>query len=286
MRRVRPIKRVAIMDSIHLHLAKQIADLFAALPQVEAVALGGSRAGGASDAASDIDLYVYTQGAIPVETRRSIVDRSGGAAQASLDLNYWGPGDEWYHAPTGIEIDIVYFDAAWMQDQIDRVIDRHQASLGYTTCFWHTVRHSILLHDRRGWFSNLQEQCRAEYPEPLRHNIITLNRPVLRGVIPAYAHQLEKAVARRDLISINHRLAALFASYFDILFALNRQLHPGEKRLVELAVHHCAHLPTDMEQDITAILQAAATITVDLPALIDRLLDRLDALLEDECAGP
>jgi hypothetical protein len=270
------------MDSIHLQLARQIAGLFAALPEVEAVALGGSRAGGAADAASDIDLYVYTQGAIPVETRRSIIDHSGGAAQASLDLNYCGPGDEWFHAPTGIEIDIVYFDAAWMQDQIDRVIDRHQASLGYTTCFWHTVHHSILLHDRRGWFSNLQEQCRAEYPEPLRHNIITLNRPVLRGVIPAYAHQLEKAVARRDLISINHRLAALFASYFDILFALSRQLHPGEKRLVELAVRHCARLPAGMEQDIAAVLQAAATNTAGLPALIDRLLDRLDELLEDE----
>ena len=32
---------------------------FAALPQVEAIALGGSRASGRDDAKSDYDVYVY-----------------------------------------------------------------------------------------------------------------------------------------------------------------------------------------------------------------------------------
>jgi hypothetical protein len=94
-------------------------------------------------------LYVYARGDIPLEDRRSIVERSGGATQASLNLTYWGPGDEWLNAPTGIEIDIVYFDAAWMEDQIARVVEKRQASLGYSTCFWDTIRHSIAFSDRR-----------------------------------------------------------------------------------------------------------------------------------------
>ena len=82
--------------------------------QVEAVALGGSRASGAvnTDPASDNDLYVYTRGDVPLAERPAIVGRSGGATQSSLDLTYWGLGNEWITTPTGIEVDIIYFEAA------------------------------------------------------------------------------------------------------------------------------------------------------------------------------
>lgn len=272
------------MVSEHFQLAQQAAGLFAALPQVEAVALSGSRGSGVSapDAASDIDLYIYTREAIPLAARQSIVERTGGATQANLDLNYWGPGDEWFNAPTGIEVDANYFDAGWMEEQIQRVVDLHQASQGYTTCFWYTVSQSIVFSDPKGWFAALQARCKIEYPEVLRQNIITLNHPVLRDIIPAYAHQLDKAVKRQDLVSINHRLAALFASYFDILFALNRQLHPGEKRLVELASARCAKLPDHMAAEITAVLQTAGSDPASLPVHVGRLLDHLDQLLEQE----
>lgn len=43
-----------------LSLAGRIAGLFAILPQVEAVALGGSQTGGDPDNLSDIDLYLKT----------------------------------------------------------------------------------------------------------------------------------------------------------------------------------------------------------------------------------
>jgi hypothetical protein len=270
----------------HNHnLAHKLAELFAELPQVEAVALGGSQAGGMTDAASDIDLYVYTRADIPVETRRGIVARAGGASHASLGLNFWGPGDEWLNAASGIEVDVVYFDAGWMESQIRRVIHEHQASLGYTTCFWHTVRASQVLYDPHGWMAALQSACRVEYPEPLRRNIIALNHPVLREVIPAYYGQIQKAVKRRDLVSINHRLAALLASYFDILFALNRLPHPGEKRLVQFALERCEKLPEGMQEDIAIVIQASAGLEPGLLAGLDRLLDRLDEILRQEGFG-
>ena len=272
------------MQSSHLQLAKQIAELFAVLPQVESIALAGSRGNGlaATDSASDIDLYVYTRGEIPLEARQSIVEQSGGASRSDLSLNYWGPGDEWINEPTGIEVDIVYFDAAWMEEQITRIVEQHQASMGYTTCFWHTIRQSNIFFDPNNWLATLQQKCQIEYPETLRRNIIVLNHPVLRGIIPSYAFQIEKAAKRRDLVSINHRLAALLASYFDILFALNRQLHPGEKRLVEFAVNHCKQIPSNMEADIASILQITEADIPDLPTRVTHLLDQLDQLLVTE----
>jgi hypothetical protein len=272
------------MISAHLQLANQIATLFAVVPQAEAVALGGSRAtrAGSTDPTSDIDLYVYTHGDIPLAERRAIVDRSGGATQASLDMTYWGLGDEWINAPTGIEVDIIYFDAAWMEDQIVRVVERHQASLGYTSCFWYTVRNSIIYADPHGWFAGLKQRCQIEYPEALRQNIVALNYPVLRSIIPAFGNQIEKAVKRGDLVSINHRTAALLASYFDILFAVNRQLLPGEKRLVEFARKRCPVLPANMETDLASILLLTAEDIVDLPNRLGKLIDHLDQMLEHE----
>jgi hypothetical protein len=108
---------------------------------------------------------------------------------------------------------------------------------------------------------------------------------VLRAVIPSYLRQVEKALWRGDLVSVNHRLAALLASYFDIVFAYNRVLHPGEKRLVEQAGRLCPRLPVDMVDDVHAALRAAGDGSPDLLARLNRLLDRLDALLKDEFPG-
>jgi predicted nucleotidyltransferase len=274
------IREIHGMQMPSFALADHLAELFVGLPQVVAVALGGSLGRGDADAASDIDLYVYTRTDIPLADRRSVVERSGGASRADLGLTYWGPGDEWFHAVTGTEVDVVYFDADWMENQIAGLIRDHRPSLGYTTCFWHTVRHSRVLADFQGWFTALQNTCSQEYPELLRRNIITLNHPVLRSVIPSYVNQIEKAVRRQDWISVNHRLAAFFASYFDVLFAINRQLHPGEKRLLQLAQRLCDHTPVDMETDATAVLRLAAAGDKGLLGSLALLLDHLDQLLE------
>ena len=271
-------------QSTPMQLARQIARAFSLLPRVEAVALGGShgKGPGAYDTISDIDLYIYTRGDIPIQDRQHIIRTSGGSVRANLALNYWGAGDEWFNTPAGIEVDCMYFARTWIQEQVTRVMKNHQPALGYTTCFCYTVSQSYVFYDPEGWFADLQAQCQAEYPEALRQNIIAHNYPVLRSIIPAYAVQIEKAVNRTDIVSINHRLAALLASYFDIIFALNRQLHPGEKRLVEFALNHCARLPVEMDKDLNAILLIARDEIAALPGRLGSLLDHLDQLLQSE----
>jgi hypothetical protein len=262
-------------------IALRVAALFAPVPQVVAVALGGSRgtAGLGAVAGSDIDVEVYVRDELEVDVRRSIVDAAGGARRAELGMRFWGPSDEWIDAATGAHVDVVYFDAAWMEDRIAAVLDRHEASLGYTTCFWHTVRGCRALEDPDGWLAGLKARADVPYPEALRSSIVGLNHPVLRSVLPSYANQLAKAAARDDLVSVNHRLAGLLASYFDVLFAVNRTTHPGEKRLVEAATRTCSRLPDGMAADVDDLLRSSATDLPGLSARVDRLLDRLDALL-------
>jgi hypothetical protein len=270
------------MPSKYMELAQRVANLYTELPEVQAVALSGSLGGNLVDAASDIDLYVYTRSDIPLDVRQQIVEHSGGASRADVGLNYWGPGDEWFDAASGIEVDMVYFEAAWMEDQIQRAMRDHVPSLGYSTCFAFTMHHSQIFYDPQGWFTGLQAISQQLYPEALRRNIVRHNHPVLRKIIPSYFFQLEKAVKRCDLVSVNHRLTGLLASYFDILFALNRQLHPGEKRMVEKAVASCERLPENFEAEIAAVLAAAGAPDTAFLTQVTRLLDHLDKLLAQE----
>jgi hypothetical protein len=265
-----------------LTLARRIADQFAARSEVVAVALSGSSSANNVDDASDIDLYVYTEEEIQLDARIKIMKGSGGASRSSMGLNFWGPGDEWFDAETGIEVDIVYFDFRWLEDQLQRVILDHQPSMGYSTCFWYLVNRSQVFYDPDRWFGDLQLFCNQPYPEALRQNIINFNHPVLREIIPSYFLQIKKATKRGDLVSINHRLAGLLASYFDILFAVNHQLHPGEKRLVQKVLSNCALLPVNMENEINAILIAAGNIQIGFLGLVSEFLDHLDQLLRSE----
>jgi len=263
-----------------MRLAARIAERFQALPDVEAVAVAGSQATGAAESSSDVDLYVYPRSDIPAEVRFGIAAEFSDQPEMN---DFWGPGNEWADRETGIRVDCMFFTVSFIEDQLDRVLRRHEASLGYSTAFWHTVRVSKPVFDRGGWFATLQEKAQQSYPEPLVKAIVALNYPVLRQIHSSYRRQLDKAFHRGDTVALNHRMAAFLASYFDIVFAVNRIPHPGEKRLLDFAQQHCTNLPANLRENVDQALRAAA-LHSDEPVtpIIDKLIDSLDDVLKRE----
>jgi hypothetical protein len=264
------------MDEIVAPVARRLASL----EGLVAVARGGSsvRDVDGVDGDSDIDLYAFVRAPLELHARRALVDALGIQDRTNLGVDYWGASDQWVDPATGRHIDLMYFETGWMRAEVDNVLDRFQARLGYTTCFCYTIAHASPLLDSHGWFAELQRKCREPYPERLRESIIAANRRAMRGILSSYEMQIRKAVARGDLVSVNHRIAALLASYFDLLFAVNRQLHPGEKRLIDLAEALCPARPAAMGSDVAAVLShcgGGAQVT----QAVARLLDHLDQFL-------
>jgi hypothetical protein len=167
----------------------------------------------------------------------------------------------------------MYRTPAWIEDQLARVLERHEASVGYSTCFWWNILHSRALYDPTGWYAGLQQTARQPYPAELRRAIVAKNFPILRDNISSYRHQIELAIARGDWISVHHRVNAFLASYWDILFAVNGVPHPGEKRIADHVRRLCKKLPQGWEEDMEALLRRPA------PAHLDQLVDGLEQIL-------
>lgn len=217
-------------------------------PSVAAVVLVGSRANGMAESDSDFDIFVYmdrdTQlGDLRTSLAQELADP---AAWKSTEESAFGDGDVWRLRDGGRWLDLMYWTTAWGDAQLRRVLVDHRASLGYSTAFWRSIRDAQALYARDVWHTELQQLARQPYPEELRRNIVRLNYPFLRAHPFSYRDQTAKAIERHDTASINHRVAAWLASYFDILFAVNRVLHPGEKRLLDFAARECPVVPEDL----------------------------------------
>lgn len=229
---------------------KSVLDEIKVNPQVVAIAIAGSRASGNGDSKSDYDVYVYSRGNdfLSEDIRNNIYSKYCQTIEVG---NRYFEYEDNVVLNCGIPADIIFRSLEMIENIQKYVVDDCGARLGYTTAFWHTLMISYIYYDKTGEFTAIQKKYDIAYPEQLRKNIITKNMKMLSGVLPSYDKQIEKAVKRNDVVSICHRTAAYMESYFDVIFALNRMTHPGEKRLVTICKSKCELLPKDFEENIT-----------------------------------
>ena len=135
-------------------------------------------------------------------------------------------------------------------------------------------------YDKEGKLKEIQDSCNVEYPKKLKENIIKKNYPLLNKQMPAYYFQIEKAIKRNDIVSVNHRVAALLASYFDIIFAVNEMPHPGEKKLIKIIKDKNLTIPFEMEKNISNILKYSAEDNENILSEIEILVENLDKYLD------
>lgn len=245
------------------------------LPETEAIALGGSRAGNVYDEKSDYDVYVYVTEEIPESKRREFLSRY--CKVKEIGNRYWETEDN-CTLNNGIDIDIIYRSLDDFEAGISRTVEKCEATNSYTTCMWHNLLNCKIIFDRRGRLAELQKRYNVTYPETLRKNIIERNMKLLSGALPSYDMQIKKAAGRGDTVSINHRTAEFLASYFNIIFALNNLTHPGEKRLVQLCKERCKVLPNNFEENLNELF--AEMFSRDVSAPIEKIVNELKITLE------
>lgn len=234
-------------------MVTDVHELFEALgtlSQVEAIALGGSRATGRNDETSDYDVYVYTTTPIDAHVRRRVLDKY--CKYMEIGNSFWELEDD-VTLKDGIDMDIIYRNMADFENTVASVVTDCVPWNGYTTCMWHNLITSKIVLDKNGRLHTLQEKYRIPYPKKLKENIISNNLKLLSGMLPSFDTQIKKAENRGDLVSVNHRVTEFLASYFDIIFALNEMTHPGEKRMQSICSSECRILPDHFDANLNRL---------------------------------
>ena len=250
------------------------------LDQVEAIVLGGSRAGENYDKDSDYDVYVYLTAPINEKVRKDILNQY--CSYMEIGNQFWELEDDCV-LKNGIEIELIYRSLDRFDKELENVVLNHQAQNSYTTCMWYNLMHSKILYDKEERYAQLQSKYHLPYPTELKRNIIHKQMLLLEQGMPAFSKQIQKAIKRQDLLSMNHRSSEFFASYFDLLFALNEQLHPGEKRMLQFSKERCTHLPKDFEGNIQEYFQFLYSLDKQEEAVkvLTTLVVHLSALVEE-----
>lgn len=243
---------------------------------IEGILLAGSRSTNTSDSSSDYDIYIYSSSPVSKEERTDICNKY--FKYVEISNTYFEEEDDGV-LNNDIPVEIIYRSIDFIKNELDNTLFKYRACCGYSTCFWYNFINSIILYDKTGEMKVLQNHYNIPYPKQLKNNIIEKNYNLLKEKIPAYYHQIKKAIERNDNISINHRIAALFASYFDIIFAYNNMAHPGEKKLLKIIKDNNLTVPKDMENNINNILKYSILDKDSLLREIDLLVENLNNLI-------
>lgn len=246
------------------------------IPEVEAIALGGSRAGDVFDEKSDYDVYLYCTGSVSDDVRKNILEKY--CSYIELSNHFWELEDN-CTLNNGVDIDILYRNIEDFSADVASVVEEFNARTGYTTCMWHNLMTCKIIYDKSGRLQALKDRFNVPYPEELKKNIIEKNMCLLSGMLPSYDSQILKAVNRGDFVSVNHRVAAFMESYFDVLFALNGLTHPGEKRLVSLCRKNCKILPENFEKNIEKLFADLYTKPECVDADVAHIVDEIKKII-------
>ena len=231
----------------------KILDKYAKCDEVQAIAIGGSSVVKTSDSISDIDVYVFVTRDISLEYRQKLVEKY--SSKYEVGGEYFGSGDEYFVDELNVQLDVMFWNVDWFNSVVSNAWEKFYPSNGYSTCFLYTLKNFEIIYEKDDYLTNLKQKIDMPYPQELKNNIINRNMMLLKDKpFASYYEQIEKAIKRGDNVSLNHRISAFLASYFDVLFAKNELLHSGEKRLVKFALDNCKILPRDFDSNIEKLL--------------------------------
>ncbi|MGL5868192.1 DUF4037 domain-containing protein [Clostridium chrysemydis] len=230
---------------------KELIEDLKSLEEVELIMLGGSKALNKEDALSDYDVYVYYSDYIEVEARREILKKYFKYVEVS---NKFFEEEDDGILINGKEVELIYRDLNFLEDNFIDTFEKFKSSFGYSTCMVHNILTSKVLYDKNDIIKGYREKYNF-YPKELKESIVLNNIKLLDNQMPSLSYQIIKAIKRGDIISINHRITEYLAIYFDILFSLNEEFHPGEKRLLPW-IEKFKIKPENSKELITKLLNA------------------------------
>lgn len=263
------------MGRAHADGVARVVEVIGTLRGVIAVALGGSTAARVADVQSDLDLYVYwTEPLATAAERAARLAAVADPGSLRVGLTSWGFVED-HLAVGGRPTELIYPHWDGVRGEVERAYDVGLVGPGFTTAVLYTIAHGRPLHDPSGALGVVRDRLNRAFPEATRAALLRRGTPLLGF----HLARLRQAQGRGDLLFVQQLRATLQLLYFDVLFALNRVYHPGEKRLLEHA-RRCPLRPVEGEAHWRSAARRSAddpALATDLAALVRELSDLVRA---------
>jgi hypothetical protein len=251
-------------------LAGRVVAAVDGLPGMVGVSLGGSAQAGLADGDSDIDLHVYWRAPLAEPNERAARLKAI-ADSVHVDIRSWGLED--HLTIKGRSAELIYVHLDDLRTHVEQAYGEGLNGEGYTTAVLYSVAECTLLHDPSGIVALIRDRLRAQYPDATRRVLLQHNPPLLQ----TYLKHLRLAQRRGDLLSVQHRRYTVQMVYFNLLFALNKRYHPGEKRL-HIHGERCPIRPEDQTERWLKITRFSAD-DPELPAQLEAISNELIELV-------
>ncbi|MCD6285095.1 MAG: DUF4037 domain-containing protein [Anaerolineae bacterium] len=224
------------------------------------IAVGGAHAKGAEDAESDLDIYLFSEDALPSAERESRVLELCPGAQHIVS---WGDGCPFAQYGTDFDYRGLRVEC-WLRNTelIERAIVESQAGLVrrewvtwtttgfYNHCALSDVNVMIPIDDPDGILARWKSVV-ATYPPKLRESIVHTHLQAAR-FWPSNFHY-SSAVERQDVIYTTGIVQQVVHNLIQVLFAINDTYFPGDKKLAS-ALAHLDRVPGNLAARIEALI--------------------------------
>lgn len=218
--------------------ARKVADIYAELPEVVSVAIGGSLARRYTDLVSDIEMYVYYERNLPSEEEiKAILKRLNAKLTRSKKVHWYHPawGYHTFFAFDGMKFELGYRD-------IHETFVRMKNFRSKLILPKHGIHDTPFGHYESGVASCLTE-CRPlvdkkeqikqikEYLADYKGSAIRLEtfKYYIEDAITILSVKTKYAALRNDDYNFNACMARAIRSLVISLFALNGTYYPGDK---------------------------------------------------------
>lgn len=206
----------------------------------------------------DIDIFIYCDEIPKLDVRKTILNQMGDLLQEVrinvFEGGHWGSGD--FALINGVETWLMYFTVGGTLNDIQSILngncpdrlDNYYYPVGRCAM----LKDINVLYDKNDFLCSLKKRL-ADYPDELSNQLAKHHLAELEDI-----EDLERAVARKDVLFYHFALDLAMDHYFQALFAINKRYFPSRKRTLQfIGSFHTK--PRDCEEHLLEVIRLGAS---------------------------
>lgn len=239
-------------------ILKQLINNISNIEKIQSIGISGIIEPIPKAGEGDIDIFIYCDEIPKFDERKTIMNQMGDLLQeARINVfggGHWGSGD--FALINGVETWLMYFTLEDTLSDIQSILNGNYPerldNYYYPVGRCAMLKNINVLYDKNNFLCSLKKRL-ADYPDELSYHLAKYHLAELEDI-----EDLERAVARKDVLFYHFALDLAMDHYLQALFAINKIYFPSRKRTPQFI--RSFHIkPIHCERDLLEVVRLGAS---------------------------